>query len=76
MKFVAHNQSAEPVQPGEQPLYDPTAQIAPQRSAVLRLAPVLAIGRNHFDSVLLVKMVMPFQRTCSMRDSVISASHF
>jgi hypothetical protein len=36
MKFVAHNQSAESVQPGEQPLYDLTAQIAPSGSAALR----------------------------------------
>ena len=41
MKFVADDQPAEPLQPGEQPLHHPAAQIAPQRSAVLSLAPVL-----------------------------------
>jgi hypothetical protein len=53
MKFVAHNQPAEPVQPGEEPLHDPAAQVAAQCSAVLRLAPVFAVGRNHFDPVFL-----------------------
>src|SRR5712691_765749 len=45
MKFVADNQPAEPVQPGEQPLHHPAAQVAAQRSAVLSLAPVLTVGR-------------------------------
>jgi len=52
MKFVADNQPAEPVQPGEQPLHHAAAQ----RSAVLSLAPVLTVGRDHFDSVFLIKM--------------------
>src|SRR5712691_2515398 len=56
MKFVAHNQPAEPAQPGEQPLHHPAAQVAAQRSAVLSLAPVLTVGRDHFDSVFLIKM--------------------
>jgi hypothetical protein len=56
MKFVADNQPAEPVQPGEQPLHHPAAQVAAQRSAVLSLAPVLTVGRDHFDSVFLIKM--------------------
>ena len=65
MEFVADNQSAEPVQPGEQPLHDPAAQVAPQRFAVLRLAPVLAVGRNHLDSVFLVQM--PVERVRVIR---------
>ena len=65
MKFVAHNQSAEPVQPSEQPLHDPAAQIAAQRSAVLRLAAILAVGRNHRDSVCLVQM--PVERVRVIR---------
>src|SRR5229473_6396868 len=56
MKFVADNQPAEPVQPGEQPLHHPAAQVAAQRSAVLILAPVLTVGLDHFDSVFLIKM--------------------
>jgi hypothetical protein len=59
MKFVAHKQSAEPVQPAEQPFYDPTRRL---RRSALRLALVLAIGRNHFDSVLLVKKVIDSSR--------------
>lgn len=38
MKLIADNQSAEPVQPGEQPLHNPAAQVTAQRSAVLGLA--------------------------------------
>jgi hypothetical protein len=55
MKFVADNQPAEAVQPGEQPLH-PAAQVAAQRSGVLSLAPVLTVGRDYFDSVFLIKM--------------------
>ena len=56
MKFVVDNQPAEPVQPGKQPLHHPAAQVAAQRSAVLSLAPVLTLGRDHFDSAFLIKM--------------------
>ena len=65
MKFVADNQSAEPVQPSKQPLHDPAAQLAPQRSAVPRSAPVLTVGRNHLDSVFPVQM--PVQRVRVIR---------
>lgn len=53
MEFVARNRSSEPPQPGQQSLLDPAALVSAQGSAVLRLAPVLPIGRNHLDSVLL-----------------------
>jgi len=65
MKFVADNQSAEPVQPSKQPLHGPAAQVAPQRSAVLHSAPVLTVGRNHLDSVFLAQM--PVQRVRVIR---------
>lgn len=60
MEFVARNQSAEPLQPGEQPFHDPAALISAQWSAVLRLPPVLSIGRYHLDAVLLFQV--PVQR--------------
>jgi hypothetical protein len=41
MKFVADNQPAEPVQPGEQPLHHPAAQVAPQRSAMIPARPTV-----------------------------------
>jgi len=65
MKFVAGNQSAEPLQPSKQALHDPAAFVAAQSSAVLRLAAVLALGRDHFDAVFLVKM--PIQRVGIIR---------
>jgi hypothetical protein len=61
MKFVADNQPAEPVQPGEQPLHHSAAQVAAQRSAVLSLARVLTVGHDHFDSVFLIKMSVDFR---------------
>lgn len=53
MRFPADNQPAEPVQPSKQPLHDPAAQITAQYSAVLGLAPLLAVGSNHPNSLFL-----------------------
>ncbi len=65
MKFVTHNQSAEPVQPSEQPPYDLTAQKVAQGSAVLGPDPVFGVGRNHLDSVFFVQV--PIKRVQVIR---------
>jgi hypothetical protein len=70
MKFVADNQPAEPVQPGEQPLDHSAAQ----RSAVLSLAPVLTVGRDHFDSVFLIKMSVDFRQPSEALTDPLSAN--
>jgi len=46
MRFLAHNKSAEPLPPGEQPFRDPAALMAAQRSAVLRLPEVSRLARS------------------------------
>lgn len=65
MKFVARNQSAKPLQPSEQPLHDPAALVAAQGSAVLCLAAVLSVRRDHLDAVFLVEV--PVQRVGVIR---------
>jgi len=60
MEFVVGNQSAEPLQLGKQPFHSPAPFVAVRISAVLRLAVVLPVGRDHLDAVFLVEM--PIQR--------------
>src|SRR3984885_10533567 len=65
MEFVAGNQPTEPLRPGKQPFHGPAAFVAPERSAVLALAPILAVGCNHLDSVFLFEM--PVERVRVIR---------
>src|SRR5512140_1326183 len=52
--FVAHNQSAEVEEPGEQALDFPTAHVTPQGSTILRAdASVFSVGRNQFGAEVL-----------------------
>lgn len=51
--FVAHNQSPEVEQPGKQPLDFPSPHVATQRPAVLRLASLGSVWRNHLCAVVL-----------------------
>lgn len=58
MVLVAHCNSAEVVEPGEQPL-DPVATfVAPQGPTILRLPPIAPIRGYHLDSVLLPKLLI------------------
>src|SRR6185437_8560789 len=54
--FVARDQSAEPLEPGEQALHGLAPFIAPQLPPILGFAAVSAVRRDHLDSVLLVEV--------------------
>lgn len=56
MRFGRCHRSSEPSQPREQPLHDPATLVEAQGSAVLRLALVLPVGRDHFDAVFLFEI--------------------
>jgi hypothetical protein len=57
MVFVPHHQSTVILQPGEQSFNFPPPLVAPQRPSVLRLAPLLAVWRDHFDSSLFKPLI-------------------
>jgi len=54
--FPSSNESAEVVQPGEEPLHLPASLVAPQLATVLRFAAPAAVGRNQLDAVFVLKL--------------------
>ena len=51
-------EAAEVLQPGEQPFNFPAPQISSQRSAVLGSLPLAPVGGDHFDTVMLAKLLV------------------
>lgn len=52
MTFIARDQSAKVLQPGEEAFDLPAAAVAAELSAILCLAPAVAVGRDQFDVTL------------------------
>jgi len=58
----ASDEATEVVHPGEQPFYLPTMAVTAQFAAVLRLASVAPIRRNHFNVVLFGEFLVELVR--------------
>ena len=59
MILPSDNEAAEVVEPGEKPLNLPTSFVSAEGSPVLRFSdPVATIGRDHFNSVMLIERLI------------------
>ena len=56
--FPAAGKSAEVLQPGKQPFDFPAPQVSAQRSAILSSLSLAPVGRDHFDAVVLTKLLV------------------
>lgn len=56
--FPASDEAAEVVEPGEEPLHVPASFIAAQWPPVLGFAPVAAVGRDHFNRVFVLELLV------------------
>lgn len=56
--FPSRGESAEVLQPGEQPFKLPAAKIPPQWSAILSFSSFAPIGSDHFDAMLILESLI------------------
>ena len=76
--FPAAGESAEVLQPREEPFDFPAPQVSAQRSSVLGSPSLAPVGRDHFDAVMAAKLLVqrvavisliadqPLRQSCSM----------
>jgi hypothetical protein len=64
--FPTRDESTKAVHPGEEPLYSPATAVTTQFAAILSLASLAPIRRNHFNGVLFGKFLVEFVRVVGL----------